>query len=420
MLISLQNRKEQLNNLWLYLLVITTLVGSAIYIGFASLYHFVIFVLLISVLLLGINTADFKTDIMKFLFLWLIEAVISLLWAPDKILALQYVYYIFLINGICVLFHCFLSKKNLLDFCHFMVCVLLLCNIIAFWEIQTGNHLVANYLSTPGRLRLLKYVPGGFYWNSNDFATFIIQIIPFSFAGVFSSKKSVRIVSTLNLAASFVTVCATQSRTQTILLLGMLLFYLFVIPKRKAFAYVALACVATTLLCLANPDMKELINNAVESVSGKALLSTERLEGTSIGIRINLLKNAGLILLDTFGFGIGAGCHRAVMAEYSAMHFNTSRVIVMHNLLGEIFVDYGLIVGVLFLGMIVVSCGKLFHIFKTTEKMQIRVLAIMLFCSLGTFILCGVSSSSVLQLSSVWLIFCFTSAFIKLYKKDSV
>lgn len=421
MLISLQNSQKKLNIFFLYLLVVTITIGPLVYIGVASLYHFVILGLLAFVLCLGIHTADFKTNIMRFLLVWVAEALVSVLWAPDRMSALRYVYYIFLIFGICVLFHCFLCRENLITFSHFMVVVLLICNLIAFWEMRTGNHLLKNYLSTPSRLRLLKFVPGGFYLNPNDFATFIIQIIPFSFAGAFSSKRAIRILSAFNFVASFVTICATQSRTQIILLLGMFLFYMLAIPKRRALAYGALACAAMTLLYFIDPDMKTVITKALESVSGEALLSIEALEGASVSTRMNLMKNAGHILLDTFGFGIGAGCHRSVMSAYSAMYFDTRGVEVMHNLLGELFADYGIIVGALFVVTIISACRSMLHIYKTTkdtETHEVRILSLVLLYSFGMFAVCGMSSSSILQLSSVWLTFCFTSVFIKLFKQS--
>lgn len=410
-----QDQNVKLNNFCLYLMVITTMIGPMIYIGFASLYHFVVFAMLIVVLYKGINTGNFRTGIITFLFLWFVEAAVSVIWAPDKMIALQYVYYIFLILGICVLFHCFLSKENLMRFSHFMVFVLFACNLVAFWEINTGNHLVADYLSTPLRLRLLKYVPSGFYRNPNDFATFIIQSVPFSFMCLSSSKRIIRMMSMFNVLGSFITVCATQSRTQIILMLAMYIFVALVFKKRTVIKYSLVACLVAMVLYFIYPQFRGLIDEAMESVSSRSLASNMDAEGGSVNTRINLLKNAGYILLDTFGFGIGAGCHRAVMAEYSSTYFDSHGVLIMHNLLGEIFVDYGVVMGIAFIIAIVISCYRLVYIYRTVDDYNIRTLSIMLAFSLGVMILCGMSSSSILQLTSVWLTFCFTSAFIKLY-----
>lgn len=418
MLISTKDINNKFNNICLYLLVITTLIGPMVYVGFASLYHFVVFGLFLLVLYKGINTANFKTDIMTFLTLWLVESVVSVLWAPNKMIAFQYVYYIFLFFACGILFHSFLTKENLVSFTYFMVVVLLLCNVIAFWEVSTGNHLVEGYLGKPIRLRLLKHVPGGFYMNPNDFATFIIQAIPFSFAGLASKKIGLRVFSAFNLVASFVTVCATQSRAQILLLLAMYLFFALIFHKKDLIKMGVLICALAALIYYTYPDFADLINGALKSVSGESLVANVTTEGGSLNVRINLLKNAGHILLDTFGFGIGAGCHRVVMAEYSIAYFDTRNILVMHNLLGELFVDYGVLIGTMFLITLGFSCYRLIMIYKSAEEKTTRTLASLLAFSLATFILCGASSSSILQLTSIWLTMCFTSAFIKLYSQN--
>lgn len=416
MLISLRGIHEKMNNFWLGVLVITTLIGPLVYLGFASLYHFVVLALLLMVLYKGVNTAQFKTEIMLFLVLWLAEAVISVVWAPNKTMALQYVYYIFLIFSICILFHCYLSKDNLTAFSQFMVVVLFICNLIAVWEMYSGNHLVEGYLSDPVRLRLLMFVPGGFYFNPNDFATFIIQALPFSLMCISSKKIPIRIMAIGNFILSIVTVCATQSRTQMIIISMMYVFFILVFNKKALLKYGTVLTVVAIVLYFVYSGFRDVINAAIESLSEGSILSSATTTGASLNIRLNLLKNAAIILYDTLGFGIGAGCHRAVMEAYSSQYYNTSDIVIVHNLAAEIFVDYGVIVGIVFLIAIYRSCFQLIRIYKKNTDSDVRLLAIMLAFSLGIFIFCGVSSSSILQISSLWVTFCFASQFIKLYR----
>ncbi len=418
MLVSQQSINKKFNNICLYLLVITTLIGPMIYLRVASLYHFVIFALFLLVLYKGINTANFKTDIMLFLSLWLVEAVISVLWAPDKGLALKYVYYIFLIFSVGILFHCFLSKGNVEKFSQFMVAVLLVCNCVAIWEMNTGNHFYKDYLSDPNTVHLYKYVPGGFYQNPNDFATFIVQILPFSFACIFSKKILARIVSILNLGLSFVTIFATGSRTQIIIIIMMYVFFAIVYNKKALIKYALVLGASSICLYFVYPGFRSAINGSLESLTRDALITSATTPGASLYIRLSLLKNGAIMLYDTVGFGVGAGCHRSVMPVYSSVHYNTYGVLPLHNLTGEIFVDYGVVIGIMFLVVLIKSCLKLFRIFKTNEDKDIRLLAIMLAFSIGMLILCGVSSSSILQLTSIWMTFCFTSAFIKINKAN--
>ena len=416
-MINLSQRKYvNLNNFCLYIMVITTMLGPLVYLGVASLYHFVYVALVLLVAYKGINTRDYKTPIIMFLAVWLIESAVSVLWAPDKMLALQYVYYIFLILCSCILFHYFLFRENFEAFSHAMVLILLLCNLVAFWEVKTGNHLFPDYLSTPVRMRVLKYVPCAFFWNPNGLATYIIQIIPFSFVCINSPKRWVRIISWFNLIASFFSICAAQSRTQIILIIVMYLFFAIISRKKTIIKFGVFAIAVGMLLYFVYPDFNKLIDDAMKSVTGDSIVSSLNGEGESLNTRVNLMKNAGYILLDTFGFGIGAGCHRAVMAQYSALYFDTYGILVMHNLLGELLVDYGIVMAIAFLTTIVVSCRSLHRIYKSDAEENIRLFAVMLELSLALMIICGLSSSSLLQSTSMWFTFCFTSAFVNLYK----
>lgn len=404
----------------LMILVIILLAGQLIYIGFASLYHFVV-IWLSCVILLKKRFIRFggMTPTMSFFVLWCSEALLSVLWAPDKLLALQYTYYILLVLAVCGIFHNYINRQNIDKYVTFMIWVLFICNIISIWEVLTGNHIIKDYLSTPQRQRLLQYVPGTFYRNPNDFATLIIQMIPFSLSSAISCKGFVRILAIFNIAASFFSVLAAQSRTQIILLVAIYICSILFIKKKKLLGILAFVTVSIAIIYSLYPPFSQLVKTGLTSIEyGEILSSTE--EGASLGIRISLLKNAGLILLDTLGFGIGAGCHRVVMSEYSANYYSTNGVLVMHNLLGEIFVDYGIIIGIAFLFMIVLSTIYLIKIYRFVEDPKTKQLSFFLSLSLGMFVICGISSSSILQLTSLWITICFISSFIKVYTNDSV
>lgn len=402
----------------LIVLAITTLVGQMIYLGFASLYHFVIIGLFALVLIKKryINIRN-TTAIMKFFLLWVFEAICSVVWAPSKELAMQYVYYIFLMMAMCFLFHHYINKESIEGFAVVMVAILFLCNVIAIWEVVTGNHLVKDYLSTPLRQRLFQYVPGTFYRNPNDFATFVIQAIPFSLYLAMSHKKIIRMVAIFNVVASFFSVIAAQSRTQIILLILIYVCSAIFMDKKKLLGISVLLLLGVVVIYNIYPAFEELVDEGLMSISvGEIASSTE--DGGSLGTRIALLKNAGRILLDTMGFGAGAGCHRVIMSEYAARYNYTGGILVMHNLLGEIFVDYGIIIGIAFIITLVISIKKLFIIGRYVQEKQIRQFSFFLSLSLGVFVICGMSSSSILQLTSLWMTICFASAFIKVYTID--
>lgn len=401
----------------IFFMVLSTIAGQLIYLRFFSLYHIVIISLFIMICIkTGVIFIGKKFSIMFFLAIWIFEAMISIIWAPDKWLALQYFYYVFLIAAMSIIFNNYIKKNNIENFAVFMVWILFLCNIIAMWETVTGNHLIPNYLSSPVRLRLLKYVPGTFFRNPNDFATFIIMIIPFSLA--MSQRKKIRIIAIFNIIGAFFSIFASQSRTQIIMLCIMYICFGLFFHKKRFFTFAAFFFAAIAVFYTIYPDFKNLIDIGLKSISTEEIISST--QGGSLGVRIALLKNGLHILIDTFGFGIGAGCHRAVMAEYASRYFSTGNIVVMHNLVGEIFVDYGLIIGILFIVTIIWSIKKLILIYKINDNIIIRQLAIYFVILLVLFPICGISSSSILQLTSLWISLCFISVFIEIYEFDNL
>lgn len=408
----INNKEKDRSTLVFFLVAFTTAVGSLIYLGFASLYHLVVVFFLLLVLLNGIPFNQMQTIIIKFLMFWFLEAIISIIWAPDKGLALKYVYYIFLMLAICIIFHSYLNKNNVENYAYLMIFLLLISNIIAVWEMITGNHLIKEYLSTPERMRLLQYVPGVFYMNPNDFATFTILLLPFSLAYSSTQKKIISIAAQLNIFLTFVTAIATKSRTQIILIILFYIIYFVFTKKTNLLKIIVIGGIVFLILSNIYPDFKKIAEEAFNSISKDEIMLNAQ-EGSSLGNRIALLKNGFYILIDTLGFGIGAGCHRVVMLEYSTRYFYTKGGTVIHNLLGEIFVDYGIFIGIFFIVTVFSSVKSLFKIYRNNQNPNFRNLAFYLACSLSMFVLCGISSSSLLQLTSEWLTFCFISAFIQ-------
>ena len=105
------------------------------------------------------------------------------------------------------------------------------------------------------------------------------------------------------------------------------------------------------------------------------------------------------------------------MPQYSLQYYDTKEMSVMHNLLAEIFVDYGIIIGITFVIVLIRLCIKLYSVFKNNDNMMVKTASIMLFFSTAAFVLCGISSSSILQLTSLWTGFCISGAIINLYAR---
>ena len=410
------NFNKKLSNVYLYALIaVTTLMGPLLYIKVISLYHLIILGLSAVLLVKGLKLPELNTTVVKFAAFWALEALISCIWAPDTAKALTYSYYVFLILALALLTQTYLNKDNIIYIFRVFVIVLFVCNIIAIWETFSGNHIIKDYLDTPDRFRLLQFVPGVSFRNPNDFATYIVQIIPFTFACIYDENKIFKVIAFANLLLSLFTVFASQSRTQTIIIMVMYIFFM-IFSKKSSVVKIILAFIAVLfVLSLVVPAISDVINSAFESISEKEI--QESIIGGSMNTRFQLLYNGIYMLVNTFGFGVGAGCHRVLMPQYSLQYYYTKEIYVMHNLLAEIFVDYGLIIGITFVIVLVRLCVKLFSVFKKNDNMMVKTASIMLFFSMATFVICGISSSSILQLTSLWTGFCMAGAMINLYAR---
>ena len=398
------------------ILIVSTLLGPLVYLEVASLYHFVIMGLGVLLLCKGFSIEDYDLTIMKFLGIWLLEALFSCFWAPDKPIALRHVYYIFLIFGVCLLICTYITKENLITCFRVLIFILLICNIIAIWETISGHHLQKDYLDSALRLRLLEFMPGTFYRNPNDSATNMIQLLPFSFAGIFDKKSYIRIISIINLILSFYSVCAAQSRTQVIIIIMMFIFFSLLMKKGALLGILVGAAALLLVFSLIFPDLGVIVTDAIESIATDEIQNSA--EVGSLHTRTNLFRNGIFMLIDYFGLGVGAGCHRALMPAYAAEHYYTGGITVMHNLFGEILVDYGIFIAIAFIITIIVTCSNLLKIYRKGESMEMKIASLMLFFSTATFILCGVSSSSILQLTSLWMTFGIVAAIIKINKDN--
>ena len=408
------------NKLYIFIIITTSLCGGFIYLGVASLYQFVfIFISLLVIWSSGMKLKlPLNNVILKYMLFMLIEAGVSVIWAPDKGLALNYVYYVFLLFLYAFLFDNLLQQNDIEYVRSLMVILLFVLNIIGIWESITNNHLLSEYLDNPSRARMLAYVPGGFFMNPNDFATYIIQILPFSFIASIARNKKFRLIAIVNIFLSIYIIIKTESRTQILMMICLLVFFIIIaIEKKRAVRVILLALGGGIIILNLFPQFLDVLFQGLKSVSGNEIIASS--EGGSLGERISLLKNGVIILFDTFGLGIGAGCHRVVMPQYSTEYYYTGNVAVMHNLLGEIFVDYGIFIGTFFVITLIQSIRKLYRISKMNSENEVT--AKMFIATLCTFVICGIASSSIIQLTSIWTTFCYIGAFIRvLTERDNI
>lgn len=418
-MLKIKNVNKKISFALITTLIVATLVGPMVYLGFASLFHFIVMgIFLYTLLTRKLTLQTYKNPIMIFLEIWLLVAILSNIWSVSKSTSLQYTYYIFLIYAMGYIFTNHFSKDMLPAIINLFVFMVIILNIIAIWETFTGNHLNSSYLSNANRQRLFRYLPATFFNNPNDFATYIIQIIPFNLAGINSNNKFIKNIALANIPLSVFSIFAAQARTQMfVLFITYAIYALFGLKKKELLKVILGILIVSIFLLKLYPNATVFFRDGLNSISGQEVKSS--VEDGSMEIRIALLKNAALILLDSFGIGVGAGCHRIVMPFYSEKYFYTHNILVMHNFVGELFADYGLVVGILFIAAIANAFRLLLKIRSRTANGNERIFLTMLASTLLTFVVSGISSSSIIQLTSIWITFCMISAILNVYSKKN-
>ena len=417
----MKSRNAYYSKICLILIVCSTLVGGTIKIGSISLYNFILLIILAFNLGHSLKwKINLKNPTLKFMIFFLLEAIVSILWAPDKTLALEYVRYILILFVLSYLIDLFIDNDNISFFISMMVVILFFLNLIGIWETVTNNHIVSNYLVGGSRYRVMAYVPGGFFYNPNDLATYIMQIIPFSFVSVIYGKKIIKILAMTNIFLSVYVIFKASARTQ-IILLGILLIVFFILAakSRKIILVIVFCMIGLTIVYKLFPSMFEIVQEGLKDVSIEEI-EMSAADGGSLGTRIRLFQNAIEMAISTFGFGVGAGCHRVLMSKYSLMYHNVGRITVMHNLVGELLADYGIFICVYFIYTLGKLCYKLLLISKNNIRDDIKLLAALFVVNVCMFVICTICSSSIIQLPSLWISMCFIGVLVRINKNDVI
>lgn len=396
----------------LVFLIFVTIAGPMVYLSVASAYHFVVLGIFAYTLVKHKFSIKMpKNSIIRFFNVWLILAFVSNIWSPSKKISMQYTYYIFLIWAMVYIFSVYFKREMLPNLIKVMVVILAILNGLAIWEVFTGEHINPGYLDDPDALQILLNMPSTFFFNPNDFATYVVQIIPFNLAGISSDNKLIKNIAMINVPFSVFSIFAAEARTQMIVIFVILVIYVIVLPSKKDIFKIAVGItLGVVLLTYVYPDMRAVLEAGMKSISGGEI---EKSAGTgSMAVRIALLKNGAIMLMNSFGIGVGAGCHRILMPDYSLQYNFTRGIEPMHNFLGELFVDYGVIAGVSFVVVVLNTIVKLVKIRKKIDNKSEKVFFLMLVVDVLVFVVSAMCPSSVIQLPSMWITFCVAGALL--------
>ncbi|WNB92701.1 O-antigen ligase family protein [Bacillus sp. NEB1478] len=411
----------------IYLLIISSFFGPAIAsvnIGPFSLFPYrLLFLIALPIFFFKYFQKDQLTpwskinvkNIILFHVVWIVYALISLIWA--KTIKAGIADFVFLVIGISlILFVTFVFKKerdyvNLLYIWVAMFLLLLIFGLI--------NHLTLIHFPTSrfyGIDTYQKSIPTSVFANENDFASFISISFFFALALANHTKHMIVKIGAIGVMLfSLYIMSLTSSRANYIsILLGLGFWFLF-LTSRNIKRYMIIAFGFMSVLAILIVPHK--IYNGFASVYGLIATLGNNTEGSSVDIRINLIKNSFHFISESFGFGIGAGNSEYYMKEFAK--YPTHTIINIHNWWIEMMVNYGIFI---FTGYLLLYAGLIYYLFNIFKEStgNNRMIAEALCTALIAFFLASISPSSQITLNYLWLLFAFAIGFINYWKTHSI
>lgn len=365
-----------------------------------------------------------------FLAFWFIWAGISILWAGSKGMVL--VNMLFTAINISLIFFTscyFTEEKDHAKFIKITFVAFAISVVFAFVEMAAGIHVP--YSKSLGYYgTIAQYIPTGFYINPNDFAAYLVTFMPIAYM-LFKYAKKYNYVYFCIFTLALYVLLYTDSRSSYLALFIAVVaaIALDIYSKRKCIKLPPdnkfkniLAVIAIIIVIIINStgigQIHREVHNAGEQAIGNQLSSLLDVEQeTSIGVRINLIKNGFKILNQNplrYLTGVGAGNTEYYMQNYVD---STMGIVDMHNWWMEILVNHGIIFLLLFIWFYVRIIYDTIIVYKETDSELYRMASGAIIISLAAFSIASISSSSIAGLSTIWIIFGEAMALIGCHHK---
>lgn len=359
---------------------------------------------------IALTNLSIQSEIIRFYFLWLIYAILSLGWVKDYDSWLKAVFYI-TVGFLCIWTFsiCLKEKRDFLRVFFVFFTMLIVHNVIGLTEVLTGVYRFADMTKIDKYSQFgynaVARTPVSMFGNTNDFATVItlgLFITYIVFAN--TNSKVLKGISILNVITSIYLLVRTDSRANMLgLFIGILLF-IYLSYYRKLTPKAILLLVGVPLLIF-NPLVLDQI---LVFVSDK--LNFNFAASSSDGVRLGLIKNGLVFIKETTGFGVGAGNIEYWMQNYKVYY--TGRITNMHNWWMEVLVGYGVFI---FMGYIWTYLKMFKVLYKTyikSDERFIRTTSLGLVSLMSAFIVSAISSSSNVGSPWMWMLWGVVIAFV--------
>ena len=411
--------KPQFNTV-MYLLVMTTFLNQSvlnIHVGFFSifLYRLVLIAAVILFLFHVMKERNFPQfwnqlnvkGVMLFLLFWMAYGAVSLLWAKSVIEGIKSL--ILLGMGITFVFLAVFTFRKMTSL--FLFYGIWMFMTVILMVIGLLNHFAHIQLPTSTLYGGPEYklsFPTSVFFNQNDFATFLTISFFFYLSLTKNSKHVFLKVSSLLLAIICVyLIYLTDSRASLLGVMIGLFVYMFILLPRflKKIAVIIGSIVFLLSTIVFFGKLVDLFNASTFNFSNGMLPSNLA--------RLNLLRNTLHYILDSFGFGVGAGNIPFYLKNESI--YPTNHVVEVHNWLAEIMGNFGILVLLGYVTMyafLFISLYKFYNVHRNRNQKGLLEACMM---GLIGFIVSSISPSSVSNLFFHWVFLGFVISTVSVF-----
>ena len=425
-------RIQTINKFLLYLVIITGFLGSWLFpIKIANFNLFLFRLLIIGswvFFFLYVFLEDNGNIIIShikvrksllFLLIWFIYALLSILWAIDKSLAIRDLTFLFIALSVIFLSVFFIkTDKDLIRLYGAWLFALFILIGVGYWEFFSGNHLPTSRYFHAVHMRKV-FIPTGTFYNPNDYATFLSISFPLLMVQLsFHKKTFLRVLIFFVLVLIAFLVFRTDSRANILALVFETAMFFIIGIKWNNKLIVIFGLIAALLLTnFISATFVEGLFHEVQGTITSIIRQYQNRTG-SLAIRMNLFANGFWFLYQTYGFGVGSGNAEYWMA--TDPKYNTQGFLNLHNWWIEILTNYGLLIFIGYIFLLIIITTNLVRNLKYQDRKKIVTYFPMAFLiSWGGFLFASLSSSSLMSQKHHWFLLAISLTYINIKRRVS-
>lgn len=288
--------------------------------------------------------------------------------------------------------------------------LVMVCILVGFFEIISGNHLESSCFCDPNYINTLtqmygnvnRYQATGFQYGTNDFCSFLVFFFP-----VFWLKRKQKILDYL-MTGAIAGICAINSSTLCMLtlILGVLFFTLR--KQRITKRSVLNVLIAFALLCLAYEMFQHFQNNVFSLQADlENHLSNYHAGGGSSYSRAQTYIESLIVIAEIFFVGLGP----ANYTLYVLANPEKGMLLNPHNFWLEILTEYGVAILGFYLIFLIVLFYKVRKIYQKSGEGKALLIQIMLI----DYIIIGIVPSTFISYLYQWILLGLGIGVVRIY-----